>query len=88
MNAGRQVFNKSVSAFKTAGKGVAVFSAAVSLTEFAASDHSGGDVAKLVGAGIITGTAFIPVVGPFISIGLGVADSFGAFDGIYGYFDH
>jgi uncharacterized membrane protein len=55
--------------------------------QFAASVQSGGDWARLGGAAIITASAFIPVVGPFISIGLGIADSYGAFDGVYGYFD-
>ena len=40
-----------------------------------------------VGAGLITASAFIPVVGPFLSIGLGIADSMGAFDGLYNSFD-
>jgi hypothetical protein len=35
----------------------------------------------------ITATAFIPVAGPFISIGLGIADSMGAFDGLYDTLD-
>ena len=33
------------------------------------------------------GSYFIPIVGPVISIGLGVADSYGAFDNIYNYFE-
>ena len=36
---------------------------------------------------LVTGAAFIPIVGPVISIGLGVADSYGAFDDIYNYFE-
>ena len=87
MSANRQAFNTSVKAFKTAGKGVAVIGVVASVAEFATSDMSGGDIAKLVGAGVITATAFIPVVGPFISVGLGLLDGAGAFDGIYGYFD-
>lgn len=51
------------------------------------SDRSGADNARLAGSIIIMGTAAIPVLGPFISIGLGVADSFGAFDSIDNSFD-
>jgi hypothetical protein len=69
MSASRTAFNTSVSAFKTAGRGIAVVSVIASGLEFATSDMSGGDIAKLVGAGAITATAFIPVVGPFISMG-------------------
>ncbi len=72
---------------KTVGRGLGVVGLTVSAIEFINSDKSGGDIAKLTGAFIIAGTAFIPVVGPFISIGLGVADSFGAFDSIYNSFD-
>jgi hypothetical protein len=55
--------------------------------QFANSDMSGNDYARLTGSLVITGTAFIPLVGPVISIGLGVADSYGAFDDIYNYFE-
>lgn len=41
------------------------------------SNQTGSDYARLSGA------AFIRIVGPFISIGLGIADSFGAFDEFY-----
>jgi hypothetical protein len=37
---------------------------------------------------MITASAFIPVVGPFISISLGIADSYGAFDSVYNSFDN
>jgi len=62
-------------------------SVGASVYQFAASDQSGADYARLGGAAIITGIAFVPVAGPFISIGLGIADSYGAFDGIYNYFE-
>jgi hypothetical protein len=83
MSASRQAFNTSVSAFKTAGKGIAVIGGIATAAEFLASDRSGGDYAKLAGGIIIIGTAFIPVVGPFISVGLGLLDGAGAFDGLY-----
>jgi hypothetical protein len=51
------------------------------------SDQSGADYARLAGAGVITATALIPFVGPLISIGLGAADAYGGFDGVYKYFD-
>jgi hypothetical protein len=51
------------------------------------SDGSGADKARLVGAEIIMATTVIPVVGPFLSVGLGVLDGVGAFDGIYEKFD-
>lgn len=54
--------------------------------QFANSNQIGADYARLGGAAIITGTAFIPIAGTFISIGLGVLDSYGAFDGIYNSF--
>ena len=79
----------SLSAAKFArnvGRGFAVIGAASSIYEFAGSNKTGSDYARLTGAAIITGSAFIPVAGPFISIGLGLLDSSGAFDGVYNYF--
>jgi RHS repeat-associated protein len=70
------------------GKGIAGVSVAVSLYQFGSSEQTGADYARLAGAGLITATAFIPVVGPFISVGLGIADSFGAFDGLYNKFNN
>jgi len=78
---------KMDSGLKVVGRGVAGLSVAASGYQFFNSDMSGNDYARLSGSFIITGTAFIPIVGPVISIGLGVADSYGAFDGIYNYFD-
>ncbi|SFO39945.1 hypothetical protein SAMN05421741_1513 [Paenimyroides ummariense] len=72
---------------KGAGKLMTGASVGIAAYQFYESDKSGADYARLTGAGIITASAFIPVVGPFISIGLGVADSFGAFDSIYNSFD-
>lgn len=83
MSASRTAFNTSVSAFKTAGKGIAFIGIAASGAEFLTSEKSNGDIAKLVGAGVITSSALIPVAGPFISTGLGLLDGAGAFDGIY-----
>jgi hypothetical protein len=87
VEASKNLFNKSAGFIKGAGTTLTVLSAGAAVYQFAASDQSGGDWARLGGAAIITGSAFIPVVGPFISIGLGIADSYGAFDGVYGYFD-
>lgn len=72
---------------KGAGKLMTGASVGIAAYQFYESDKSGADYARLTGAGIITASAFIPVVGPFISIGLGVADSFGAFDSVYNSFD-
>jgi RHS repeat-associated protein len=72
---------------KTTGKVFQVAGAAASLYTYYQSDGSGADKARLAGAAIITGTAFIPVVGPFLSVGLGVLDGVGAFDGLYQKFD-
>lgn len=65
------------------GRGFAYVGAATALYDFANSNQTGADYARLTGAALITASAFIPVVGPFISIGLGIADSFGAFDDFY-----
>lgn len=78
---------RMASGLKVVGRGVTGLSVAASGYQFLNSDMSGNDYAKFSGSLIITGTAFIPIVGPIISIGLGVADSYGAFDGIYNYFD-
>ncbi len=72
---------------KTTGKVFQVAGAAASLYTYYQSDGSGADKARLAGAAIITGSAFIPVVGPILSVGLGVLDSVGAFDGVYNKFD-
>jgi len=68
------------------GRGMTLVGAGISLYQFGSSNQTGADYARLTGAALITGSAFIPVVGPFISVGLGVADSFGTFDGIYNSF--
>jgi RHS repeat-associated protein len=78
---------KMASGLKVVGRGVTVLSVAASGYQFLNSDMSGDDYARLSGSLIITGTAFIPIVGPIISIGLGVADSYGTFDGIYNYYE-
>jgi len=78
---------KMVSGLKFVGKGVTVLSIAANGYNFFTSDFSGNDWARLGGAVLITATAFIPVVVPFISIGLVAADSYGAFDNIYNYFE-
>ena len=78
---------KMASGLKVVGRGVTGLSVATAGYQFANSDMSGNDYARLTGSLVITGTAFIPLVGPIISIGLGVADSYGAFDGIYNYFE-
>jgi RHS repeat-associated protein len=78
---------KAAGVYKAAGRVATGISIGVSIYEFGTSDQSGADYARLTGSFIILGTAAIPVVGPFISVGLGIADSFGAFDGIYNSFD-
>ena len=78
---------KMASGLKVVGRGVTGLSIATAGYQFATSDMSGNDYARMTGSLVITGTAFIPIVGPVISIGLGVADSYGAFDIIYNYFE-
>ena len=78
---------KMASGLKVVGRGVTGLSIATAGCQFATSDMSGNDYARMTGSLVITGTAFIPIVGPVISIGLGVADSYGAFDNIYNYFE-
>ena len=78
---------KMATGLKLVGRGVTLVNLGVVGYQFANSDISGNDYARLTGSVIITGTAFIPLVGPLISIGLGVADSYGAFDDIYNYFE-
>lgn len=72
---------------KLLGKVSAGVSVGFAVYDFANSDMSGGDVAEFTGSVIITATAFIPIVGPVICIGLSMADAYGAFDSIYGYFE-
>ena len=81
--------SNSLSAAKLArnlGRGMTLVGTGISLYQFGISNKTGADYARLAGAAFITGSVFIPVVGPFISIELGVADSFGAFDSIYNSF--
>jgi RHS repeat-associated protein len=68
------------------GRGFTGLSLATSGYQLLTSEGTGADYARFAGALLITGTAAIPVAGPFISIGLGVADSFGAFNPIYNSF--
>ncbi|MNE51921.1 hypothetical protein D3C80_1465730 [compost metagenome] len=80
----------SLSAGKLAtsiGKGITGVAIVNAFAQYGISEGKNSDAARLAGSLIITGTAFIPVVGPFISIGLGIADSFGAFDSLYNMAD-
>jgi len=78
---------KMARGLKTAGRGLTGLSIISSVTELYYSEQEGEDWARMTGSVVITATAAIPVVGPFISLGLGVADSFGAFDSIYESFN-
>jgi hypothetical protein len=57
--------------------------------QFSLSEGKPSDYARLGGATVITGSAFIPipVAGPVISFGLGTADAAGAFEPFYQSFD-
>ncbi len=77
-------FTKSL---KVAGKAFQAVGAVATIYTYYQSDKSGADKARIIGGAIITGTAFIPVFGPFISVGFGVLDGVGAFDAIYNKFD-
>ncbi|MDP3927631.1 MAG: RHS repeat-associated core domain-containing protein, partial [Bacteroidota bacterium] len=71
---------------KNLGRGMTGVGIAISGYQLLSSKGTGVDYARFTGSLIITSTAAIPIAGPFISIGLGLADSFGTFDPIYNYF--
>jgi hypothetical protein len=73
--------------YKIAGHSLTAVTVGFTAVEFVYSDKSGGDYARLVSSGIGVGLAFIPVIGPALSIGYGIVDAAGVFDGIYDYFD-
>jgi len=90
--------SKGVALGPAAFKGVNVLSrglngavALIAIGQFVAkaADHNlqPSDGARLVGAVLILGSNAIPVAGPFISFGLGMADATGAFDPFYQSFD-
>jgi RHS repeat-associated protein len=71
-----------------AGPGSAIVSVIISGTALMMLDEvAPHDKAKFITSLVITGTAFIPGVGPVISLGLTLADSIGAFDDFYNFFD-
>jgi RHS repeat-associated protein len=71
-----------------AGPGSAIASVIISGTALMMLDKvAPHDKAKFITSLVITGTAFIPGVGPVISLGLTLADSAGAFDDFYNFFD-
>jgi hypothetical protein len=72
---------------KSFGKDLFTLNTATSLAQFNSTDGSGEDWARLTGASLITGSVFTPVIGPLLSISLGVADSFGILDDINKSFD-
>ncbi|MDH5608873.1 MAG: hypothetical protein OEY56_05295 [Cyclobacteriaceae bacterium] len=85
----KQTNLKSISKFtKGISLGFTALSVGVSFAEFAASDQSGADYARLVGAGVIIGTNFIPYVGPLISTSLAIGDATGQFESFYDGFDN
>jgi len=53
-----------------------------------AEEVNPSDYARFVTSLAITGTASIPGVGPIISLGLTIADSAGAFDSLYEFFNN
>ncbi len=55
--------------------------------QFYYSDKSGADYARLIIAGLIMGANSIPVAGQFISVGLGVLDTYSVLEPIYNSFD-
>jgi hypothetical protein len=69
---------------KSVSSGLVMANLLISMIQLA---NSGGeypsDWAKFGSNLLITGTAFIPVAGPFISFGLSLAESCGAFDDLY-----
>jgi len=68
------------------GRGMTVAGLILSGYQLLNSQGTMADYARFTGSLIIIGTSAIPIAGPFISIGLGIADSFGVFDPIYNYF--
>ncbi|MFC7774543.1 DUF6443 domain-containing protein [Flavobacterium sp. GCM10027622] len=72
---------------KSTGKVFAGVGVVTALGDFALSAKSGSDYARLGGAALITLSGAIPVVGPGVSIALGVLDGAGAFDSFYKKFD-
>jgi hypothetical protein len=69
------------------GRALTGLSVGIAGYEYLQSDGKPSDHARFIGTIIITSTAAIPFVGPFVSIGLGVSDSMGAFNNIYNSFD-
>ncbi|MGE3824258.1 MAG: RHS repeat domain-containing protein, partial [Bacteroidia bacterium] len=72
--------------FKVAGNAIQALDLASTFIEFGTSEKKGSDVAKLVTNLAITAVAVVPIVGPALSIGLGIAETFGAFNGMYNLF--
>lgn len=72
---------------KFVGRGLNVVGVAISgVNLYTTENRNGADYARFGGAVLISATAAIPVAGPLISFSLGVADSYGAFDGLYNSF--
>jgi hypothetical protein len=70
------------SATKILGKGLAGVSVISGLVTLSRSHGSNRDYAKAIVNTGIAATGFIPVVGPVISIGLGIIDYYGGFDNL------
>jgi hypothetical protein len=80
--------NRMAGHAKNLGRGFTLLSVGVAVYDLSNREkRTGGDYARFAGAMIITGSAAVPFIGPLVSIGLGVADSYGAFDSIYAKFD-
>jgi len=79
--------SKMINGLGRIGGGLTAFSLVSAGVTYAYSDQSGSDNARLAGSVIIMTTSFIPFAGPFISLGLGTADAYGAFDKFYNSFD-
>jgi RHS repeat-associated protein len=74
------------STFKNLKVGLPIISIGISVTQFF-SDITPQNLVRLQASVVTTAIGFIPVVGPFASFGISIADANGAFDGYYNKFD-
>ena len=76
-----------LSGSRTLGKTLGFASLGFAYHNFENSPKNNSDYARLGGSFLIYGSSYIPYAGPFISIGLGIADSKGTFNDFYKWFD-
>lgn len=78
---------EGIKGVKLLGRSLTGVGMGLAMYQLYSGNGDASDYARFGGSLIITGSAAIPIAGKFVSLGLGIADAAGAFEGLYKSFD-